>query len=584
MARRLATAGALALAACGGEDPVTSPAAGGSAAAPGEPSGVPAGPEPLRDLSQPSDPRAWFRDEAVARGLEFTYDSGHRGPYLFPEIIGGGAALFDPDVDGDLDAYLVQAGPLQGERETWGPNQLFENDGAGHFTDVTEGSGAGDRGYGQGVAAGDLDNDGDPDLYVTNLEANRVLWNRQAEPDGLRFEAGVDTGAEDANWGVSASPLDFDEDGFLDLFVVNYVFWSLDAERECLQPTYGPDYCSPNAYEAPAPDTLLRNRGDGTFEDVSFAAGVRTAYGNGLGSVALDYDLDGWTDVFVANDGMENQLWRNRAGEGFDNVAQRMGVAVDDDGKLKAGMGTAASDLDDDGDEDLVVVNLGTESDSLYANHGRYFKDSSARYGLRVVTRRYTRWGVGFQDFDNDGNLDLFQANGRVERPVDFDRSIVYSEPNSLLVGGGAETYFEPAELQGGTLESLVRTSRGAAFGDIDADGGVDVLVVNRDGPATLLHNVVSQRGPFVSLRAVDSHGRDALGATLTIQLSGGRTLTRTVRSDSSYASANDPRVHVGLGEAALQGVAVTWVDGSQERFDPPTPGATTTLRQGAGR
>jgi len=260
------------------------------------------------------------------------------------------------------------------------------------------------------------------------------------------------------------------------------------------------------------------------------------------------------------------------------------GVAVDDDGKKKAGMGTAAADLDDDGDEDLIVVNLDTESDSLYENRGQYFKDSSARFGLRVVTRRYTRWGVGMIDFDNDGALDLYQANGRVERQTDFDAPFLYAEPNSLLSGGHEPNYFQPVEPQGGTAETIIRTSRAAAFGDIDADGGVDVLVVNRDGPATLLRNVVADRGSFVALRVLDEHDRDALGVSVTATLGVDRTVVRTVRSDSSYCAANDPRVHLGLGTLdGVDEVIVTWLDGTSESFGRIPAGSRPTLRRGEG-
>ncbi|MFT5289796.1 MAG: hypothetical protein ACI8QS_000619 [Planctomycetota bacterium] len=539
---------------------------------------------PVADLASAPTPGAWFRDEARARGIDFTYDSGHRGSFLFPEIVGGGAALFDMDNDGDLDAYIVQAGPISRPAEEWETNRLYANDGDGMFTDATEGSGADDRGYGMGVAAGDFDNDGFADLYVTNMGPNVLLRNAATEA-GNQFTVSQNSGAEESLWSTSTAFFDYDRDGFLDLFVANYIFWSEETERECLQPTYGPDYCGPNSYDAPAPDTLLHNNGSGAFDDTSQAMGIRTAFGNGLGCVVADFNSDGWSDIFVANDGMENQLWMNSEGKFFENDALRFGVAVDEDGKKKAGMGTAAADLDDDGDQDLIVVNLDTESDSLFENRNRYFKDSSARYGLRVITRRNTRWGVGFVDFNNDTYLDLFQANGRVERRVDVDRSVRYAEANALLRGGSSSNYFMSTTFGGGTAETLVRTSRAAVFGDIDSDGGIDILVVNRDARVGLLRNVVADRGNFLSLRVIDQHGRDALGAVLKVTLEDGRVLTRVVRTDSSYCAANDPRVHVGLGEhSAISGLSVTWIDGKTEQFGAPSINGEHALRRGLGQ
>jgi hypothetical protein len=485
--------------------------------------------------------------------------------------MGGGAALFDLDGDGDLDAYLVQSE---------GGNQLFRNRGEGSFDDVTAESGADDRGYGMGVAAGDYDNDGDVDLYVTNRGPNVLLRN---DGEGRFTDVTREAGVGDPAWSTSAAFLDYDADGDLDLYVANYIQWSPATELECYSLSGEPDYCSPKNYNAPAPDTLYRNDGKGKFTDISESAGLRAAFGNGLGVTAGDFDGDGRLDVFVANDGTPNQLWLNQGGGRFRDAALLRGCAIDQDGKAKAGMGVDAIDFDDDGDLDLTVVNLDGEADSFFRNQGAYFIDDTVRVGLRVESRPFTRFGMALLDFDNDGWLDLYQANGRVGLQSRRFSSDPYGEPN-LLFRGTAAGRFEEVLLRGGTTELLVATSRAAAFGDVDGDGGIDVLVVNRDAPAHLLLNRVPRRGRWISFRVLSEQGRDALGAELSFSL-GERRLTRTVKAAYSYLASNDPRVHVGLGEATgVSDVRVLWLDGKAERFGDFEAESLVVLRRGEGR
>lgn len=538
---------------------------------------------PVSDAAPRSEgeahPEAWFENVAARRGLRFTHTSGFDGRYLFPESVCGGCALVDLDGDGMLDVYLVQSGTLEGSAEGRPPNGLFRNTGGGTFEDVTEGSGAGDRGYGMGVAAGDYDNDGDLDLYVTNLGRNALLRN----DGGMRFTDVTDSaGVACEAWSSSAAFFDANNDGWLDLYVVNYIRWTPETEIDCMASEGERDYCSPKAYNAPAPDALYINNGDGTFENATEPAGLLAGFGNGLGVLCADFNGDGAMDVFVANDGMPDQLWRNNGDGTFVDVALATGCAMDQHGEAKAGMGVDSADLDGDLDPDLLVVNLGEESDSLYENRGSYFQDITASMGLGLSTRSFTRFGVAFVDFDHDGVLDLYEANGRVMRQGRRWSDDPYAEPNSLL-RGGADGRFEVVDPRGGTAEPLVHASRGAAFGDVDNDGDVDVLVINRDGPAYLLLNVAEKAGGGATIRALDEHARDALGAVLTVRI-GGRDIRRDVRSAYSYCSASDPRAHVGLGDAErIDSITVRWPEGSTERFDGAAAGAAVTLRKGQG-
>jgi hypothetical protein len=522
----------------------------------------------------------WFEDQARRRGLNFQYQSGHTDRYLLPEIMGGGAALADIDNDGDLDAYLVQGGPVMSKDRP--SNQLFLNRGDGYFVEAPDGGDAGDSGYGMGVAAGDYDNDGYIDLYVTNLGRNRLLRNTgKGQFEDVSAAAGVD---EDG-WGSSAAFLDLDDDGDLDLFLVNYVSWRLSIEQDCFSTATGynlADYCWPTAYDAPARDHLYRNNGDGTFTDISNLAGLGVAFGNGLGVVGLDANSDGLTDVFVANDMGMNQLWMNQGNLRFKDEALLRGCAVDEHGVVKSGMGVAAADQDNDGDTDLLVMNLATQTDSFFRNSWPYFEDASVSVGLATVTKRYTRFGVAMVDFDNDGLLDLYEANGAIGFSRESITDDVYAEPDVLLRGrpGGR---FEEVRPQGGTSQALVYTSRGVAIGDVDNDGGLDLLVVNRDGPANLLMNQVAAHGNWIRFRVLTREGRDAHAASISADI-GKIRVTREVQPSGSYLVANDPRVHIGLGDAGqARRVTVRWPGGKLENFGDFNAGTSAVLRQGEG-
>ncbi len=535
------------------------------------------GAQEAADESVSSGP-AWFKDVAALRGLSFQHQSGHLEAYLMPEVVCGGGALFDFDNDGDLDAYLVQSGSLYDDPAKQPGNQLFENDGAAHFADVSDKLGADDRGYGMGVAAADLSGDGSVDLYVTNLRENALYWNRA----GKAFEQAADSvGANQSGWGTSALAFDAEGDGDLDLFVVNYLDWRESIELDCQNHLGQKDYCGPASYNAPARDALLLNDGEGQFLDASEESGVAAERGTGLGVSAADFDSDGHLDVFVANDGMPDHLWHNHGQGKFENIALEAGCALDQEGLPKAGMGVAIADIDEDGDSDLYICNLKGESDSVYTNEGGWFSDRTSRLGLRLVSRPFTRFGLGWIDFDNDTYFDLFQANGRVARQAVDWSDDPYAEPN-LLYRGSEDGRFHEILPRGGTAQALNLSSRAAAFGDVDGDGGMDILVVNRDGPANLLLNQHPGRGHWLLVRLMSGNS-DALHAELDVELEE-RVLHRDARAAYSYLASNDPRVHVGLGaETLVKRLVVRWADGTRESFPCPAIDRLLVLERGRG-
>ena len=550
-------------------------------------------PEPIEALA--------FEERAAEVGLVFQHRNAGTGRYLLPEIMGAGAALFDFDGDGDLDAYLVQGATLApgaGNSASPGPpnDRLFRNEltetGDLRFVDVTADAGVESTGYGMGVAAADYDGDGRTDLYVTNFGSNR-LWRNLG---GGRFEDATESAAaDDPRWSVPATFFDYDGDGALDLFVANYVDFNLGSHTICTFGSGEPDYCSPKTYRA-EPDRLFRNLGNGRFDQTTDRAELAAEFGNGLGAVPADFDLDGRLDLYVANDGTSNQLWMN-LGEGrFENRALFAGAAVNGRGEAEAGMGVDAGDFDGDGDFDLYVTHITGETSTLYLNNGDgLFTDAGMVAGLDAPSLAMTGFGAGWFDFDNDGDLDVLAVNGAVRR-LDRARSGAeaaaraaavsdherrFGQPNQLFrnLGGGR---FEDVSALGGASFTAFEVSRGAAFGDVDNDGDTDVLITNNNGPARLMVNVVGQDNGWVGLRLLGGKGkRDALGSLVHVFLDDGRTLTRRVRTANSYASSSDPRVLVGIGAAGVEDIRVTWLGGAEESFGPLSTGTYHELRQG---
>ena len=547
--------------------------------------------------ASPKDPI--FVDQARSAGIEFTHFNGMTGHFTIAEITGQGAGLVDFDGDGDLDVYLVQ-GRLLGKSMSeavfpWRGSEppadrLYRNDLAVNsdgsrrlkFTDVTRASGIVAHGYGMGVATGDYDNDGDVDLYITNLGSNQLYRNRgNGTFEDVTSKAGVD----DPRWSTCAAFVDYDRDGDLDLFVSNYVDFETAPTRECYNNSSARDFCGPDAYN-PVPDRLFRNRGDGTFEDVTLKAGVNKEFGAGFGVVAADYNRDGWIDIYVANDGDPNQLWLNNGDGTFRNEALWAGAAINSQGSAEASMGVDADDFDNDGDDDIFMTHIMEETNTLYVNDGTgLFEDRTGAAGLATISLGKTGFGTGWFDFDNDGWLDLLVLNGAVRALAERVRAgdaYPLGQPNHLLRNKG-NGKFEVASERAGASFPLIEVSRGAAFGDVDNDGDTDVLVANNNGPSRLLINQIGNRNHWIGLRLVTNKvERDAIGARVQVILADGTTRWRRVRTDGSFCSSRDPRVRVGLGTTTkVKEVRILWPDGRGETWASPPVDRYTTLRQG---
>jgi len=495
--------------------------------------------------------------------------------------MGSGVALFDFDLDGDLDVYFLQGTMLDKskspEESIFPPksgvaNRLFENrivpDGRLSFVDATAASGLGDEGYGMGVAVGDYDGDGDPDLYVTNVGPN-VLYRNNGDGTFSSVE-----GPQDNRWSTSAAFLDYDGDGDLDLFFANYVGFTTTAQMECM--TAGSrDYCAPRAYQ-PVPDRLFRNDG-GKFRDVTSEAGLGAKFGNGLGVIAADLNNDGRIDIYVANDGMENQLWMNRGDGTFEDRGMVSGAAVNGDGRVEAGMGVSAADFDNDGDEDLFMTHLERETNTLYLNDGMgSFRDLTNRLGLGVSSTPFTGFGVQWKDFDLDGLLDIFITNGAVTAE-EVQRGNPYPFVQDKLFYHGTQTGYEVAP--GGEVwgKRAPMVGRGMAAGDIDNDGDIDVVISNNNGPAELYVN--QSEGPFIKV----DPDKDGIGARVGLELSDGTVMWRRIHRDGSYLSSSEEIAVFGLkGAAEVASIEIIWPNGDKERFAPPA--LNTVFRPAKGQ
>ena len=555
------------------------------------------------DIEAPETP-VRFVDIAGESGLAFRHTNGATPHKYFPETAGGGGMFWDFDDDGLLDIYLVNSGWVVDEdREEPVFNALFHNTGPGILAETAARAGVDDDGYGMGCAAGDYDNDGDADLFVTNYGPNSFFRNDGASgPSGQVSFAEVSQRLEvaDGRWGTGSAFADYDRDGDLDLYVANYVDYvpkrdvgasvpNLPAQDLASYHGDIPAYPHPGAFRGSA-DILYRNDGDPGFRDVTRDAGVYNQNGKGLGVVFGDCNGDGWPDLYVANDLVRNFLFVNNGDGSFEEVALRAGTSFGQDGKVEAGMGADLGDYDNDGDLDITVTNFQKEPNSLYRNEGNgFFANETFASGIGLISLPPLGFGTGFFDFDNDGLLDLFVANGHVLDNVElFDRSTTYPQANQLLRNLGPGRYgkftFADVTAASGPGMQLVQPSRGSSSGDFDNDGDVDLLVVNLGGPAVLLRNDGGNRGNWLAIEAEGvASNRDGIGARIRV-VSGGLVQTREVRGSRSYLSQSDLRVHFGLGERTLvDSIHISWPAGGSDLVTGVRANRFLLVREGSG-
>jgi hypothetical protein len=541
-----------------------------------------------------------FTDVSKQTGLDFIHFNGMSGEYYFPEMTGQGGGIFDYDNDGDMDVLLVQ-GNMLGKGKTFkdalfpprDPNprdRLFRNDltidkngkPVNRFVDVTDKAGLKLTGYGMGVAAGDYNNDGWIDIYITNYGPNQLLRNNG---NGTFTDVTKQTGTGDDLWGTSAVFFDYDQDGWLDLYVCNYVLFDIDENKKCFARSSRRDYCGPSAFP-PQKDRFYRNKGDGTFEDVTDKVLVGYKPGAGLGIVTIDVNGDGWLDLYVANDGQANQLWLNQKGKSFIDDALFSGAALNQDGHAEASMGIGAVDFDADGDEDIFLTHLMGETNTLYVNNGKgLFEDRTIATGLSANSFPFTAFGTNWIDYNNDGWPDLFICNGAVlviESQVQAGDPYPLHQPNLVFRSEGGKKFTDVTKEAGKDI-SLSEVSRGAAFGDMDNDGDTDVLVFNNNGPVRYFKNNIGQDKKWLGIRLVDpKKKRDMHGAWVTLKRKGKPSLYRRVRTGGSYSSTNDPRLLFGLGDDdQVTAIDIQWPDGSKETWSKPKPMTYTTLKKG---
>jgi hypothetical protein len=491
-----------------------------------------------------------FTDVTAAAGIHWKHSSGESKDYFLIEATGSGVALADFDQDGLLDMFLVAGGETPHAKGSTAPrNALYRNLGNGKFEDVTVRAGLESLPfYGMGVAAGDYDNDGFPDLYITGYPASALYHNNR---DGTFTDVTAKAGVSNSGkWGASAAWFDYDGDGRLDLFVANYAKFSFDGPQHCFYQGQ-PSYCSQTAYEGEGP-RLYHNNGDGTFTDVTVQAGLSKLTGRALGVIAIDVDGDGWTDLFVARDASPNLLLINKRNGTFEDAAMSAEVALNMDGNARAGMGVDAGDVTGNGWPAFVVTNFNDEHHALFVHPGHFpFEERTAPSGLANLTKSFVGWGTHFLDYDNDGNLDLMIVNGHINEVIERTRrDVSYREPPLLLHNDGRGNFENMAALAGPVFQQKYR-ARGLAVGDWDNDGRPDVIFTCLNDSPVLLHNTTQGAGSWIGLQLEGTRSnRDAIGAKVVVS-AGGRKLVRWITGGGSYLSSHDKRLIFGLGKNA---------------------------------
>jgi hypothetical protein len=515
-------------------------------------------------------------------GIRFTHVHGGSGTHYYVETMGGGCAFLDHDGDGWLDIFLVQGAPLPGYKAPYGTalrDALYHNNRDGTFTDVTDHVGLGDPRYGMGCCTGDFDNDGDTDLFVTNLEGNALYRNNG---DGTFTDVAKRAGIGGDPLCTCATFFDYDRDGHIDLFISRYMNYDLESNPRCQDQLRRPSYCSPHVYEQTG-SLLYRNNGDGTFTDVSAASGIAAASSRALGVIPSDFNGDGWIDLFVASDLSANLLFLNNGDGTFREEATLAGVAYGSGGAAMAGMGVDAADFNHDGQMDLVVTNFEKEPVSLYRNSGEgYFLDLSVESRLGTAGMPYLKWGVKFVDLDRDGFPDVFMANGHVDDHADERGGMGYAQPCRVYRNNGNQTFSDVSEACG-PFFARRQVARGVACGDYDNDGDIDILVACNNQPAILLRNDSPSRHRWVRL-ALRGRGcnRDALGARVRVG-EGSTAQTQYVGSGGSYLADHDRRLLFGISKEERARVEIRWPCGALQNREIQ-PGASIVIEEAGCR
>ena len=512
-----------------------------------------------------------FEDIAQKAGVHFVTENCPTPEKHQPETMPAGIALFDYDGDGLLDIYLINGAEMPSMVKTHPKyyNRLFHNNGDGTFTDVSERAGVTGTGYGMGAAVGDFDNDGHPDLFLANVNGNQLFHNNG---DGTFTDITAKAGLGGAvykgrkMWSIAAGWFDYNNDGLLDLFVANYCEWDPHYEPVCTG-LNGRGYCHPGSF-APLPNTLSRNNGDGTFTDVSAETGISAVLGKGMGVAFADYDGDGFLDVFVANDNSPNLLFHNLGGKRFEEVGLEAGVAFNDEGVALAGMGADFRDLNNDGLPDIWHTAIENETFPLFINEGKgLFRNAGQQSQLANLTRPMSGWSNGIVDLDNDGWKDLVVARSNVLDNIgEVSRHFKYEEPNAVFrnLGNGQ---FEDVSATAGADFTLPAPHRGLAYGDLNNDGRMDLVVTSLGGPVSVLRNVTQRGNHWILLRLVGTKSnRMGLGAQIRVITDDGRKLYNEATTSTGYAASSDPRVHFGLGKSSLiKEIEVRWPSGTRQ-------------------
>ncbi|HEV8375066.1 MAG TPA: CRTAC1 family protein [Candidatus Polarisedimenticolia bacterium] len=524
-----------------------------------------------------------FTESAAAMGVRFRHVAGRTPEKNMIETMGSGVCFLDYDGDGDADLFFVQSGPVPGASGTRTGHVLYRNDGKGRFTDVSAAAGVAGTGYGMGCAAADFDNDGDQDLYVTQFGPNLLYRNNG---NGTFSEGGGKAGVAYPLWSTSAAFADYDADGRLDLFVANYVDFAMNNNKWCGDSIRKiRAYCHPDAYEG-VPDVLYHNNGDGTFTDVTKKAGLTERWGKGLGAVFSDLDDDGDLDLYVAKDSVPNALYRNNGNGTFTDVTLDSGTGYSEDGKPEAGMGTDAGDYDGDGRFDLFVVHLSGEVNELYRNLGGLrFEVATYPAGIAEVGVLWVGFGTNFFDYDNDGDLDLYVANGHIVDNIPlFNDALSYAQRDFLLENTGTGR-FKDVGRKHGAYFSKAFVGRGMALADIDADGDLDVVVSNNDQAAVLLRNDGGNAKHYLRLRLRGTRSnRDGIGAKVIVTAAG-RKQVEELRSGTSYLSQNELVLHFGLGAAGrADQVEIRWPSGTRQLLRDVAADRTISIEESSAR